>query len=415
MWFKRNTHHRDSLMSAMASVALLCCFCLYLSVHSASIHGAVDNDNQSTSQTNDAQATESNEDRYKRDQLEKVKQQIRQSEQSIENQQVKHKFLSNLLKKAENDIAKVARQLNQIKQDKLDGKQQLQQLRQEQTSLLKEKTSHKQLLAGQISSMYVTGNHDYSKLLLNQQEPGKLERVLGYYDYLNRARTNNIDRIENILVRLEQIDTELANTLEALEKLEQQQLTKRDQLGSHQKERRATINQIRRKLKSESEQLEQLRNNEQQLTQALERIESMVTQAIELVGLSHLKGELGWPVSGKLNNKFGRKRRGSLRWRGVLINSQTGTPVKTVHQGQVLFADWLKGFGWVIVVDHGKGYMSLYGHNQTLLKNVGEKVEAGEPIALVGKSGGQDKSGLYFEIRHQGVAINPSFWCKAGA
>lgn len=359
-------------------------------------------------------SNESSEDKYKREQLEKVKQQIRQQEKSIENQQVKHKFLTNLLKKAENDIAKVARQLNQIKADKKDGKQQLKQLRNEQTELKQEQVTHKKLLAGQMAAMYITGQHDYTKLLLNQQEPGKLERVLGYYDYLNRARTENIDRIATILVRLSEIDIELANTLQALEELEQQQLKKRDQLSRHQKDRRATISQIRQKLKTESQQLEQLRLNEQELIEALARIESMVTKAIELVGLSHLKGQLGWPVKGKLNNKFGRKRRGSLRWRGVLLNAETGTPVKTVHQGMVLFADWLKGFGWVIVIDHGEGYMSLYGHNQTLLKNVGEKVEAGEPIALVGKSGGQSNSGLYFELRHQGIAINPSFWCKAG-
>jgi septal ring factor EnvC (AmiA/AmiB activator) len=124
---------------------------------------------------------------------------------------------------------------------------------------------------------------------------------------------------------------------------------------------------------------------------------------------------MGWPINGQLNNQFGRKRRGSLRWKGVVINSVIGTPVQTVHQGQVLFADWLKGFGWVIVINHGSGYMSVYGHNQTLLKRVGEKVEAGEPIALVGKSGGQSRAGLYFEIRHQGIAINPALWCKKGA
>lgn len=359
-------------------------------------------------------ANESSEDKYKRQQLEKVKEQIRESEKSIENQQVKHKFLTNLLRKSEKDIANVARQLNQIQTDKATNSKQVASLKEEQKQLDAEKQANKKMLAGQISSMYVTGDHDYSKLLLNQQEPGKLERVLGYYDYLNRARATNLDRIESILYRLQEIDVELTNSLKALSDLEQQQLNKREQLTRHQKERRVTIAKIQQKLKTESQQLEQLKHNEQELTKALERIESMVTKAIELVGLSHLKGQLGWPVEGKLNNKFGRKRRGSLRWKGVTIHSSSGTPVKTVHQGLVLFADWLKGFGWVIVVDHGQGYMSLYGHNQTLLKTVGEKVEAGEPIALVGKSGGQQKSGLYFEIRHQGVAINPSKWCKLG-
>lgn len=357
---------------------------------------------------------ETAEDKYKREQLEKVQKKIRLSEKNIENQQVKHKFLTNLLKKAEKEIADAARQLNTIKNDKKDNQNKLKQLQKEQTQLKQRQAQHKSLLAGQLSSMYVTGDHDYSKLLLNQQEPGKLERILGYYEHLNRARTQNLDKIKNILLRLLEIDTQLAEAIASLGQLEQEQRHKQSQLTEHQRARRKTIAQISRRLKTESQQLEQLKQNEQELSTALARIKDMVTKAIELVGLSHLKGQLGWPVNGKLNNRFGRQRRGSLRWKGVVIQSATGTPVSTVHQGLVLFADWLKGFGWVIVIDHGDGYMSLYGHNQTLLKAVGEKVEAGEPIALVGKSGGQDRAGLYFEIRHQGIAINPAFWCKAG-
>ncbi len=349
-----------------------------------------------------------------RQELESVQQKIKDSEKSIESQHSKRKALTKQLKKAEKEIADVARQLNKIGKDKKANQQKTTELKAEKKALNQQQKQHQKLLASQLSSMYVTGSHDYSKLLLNQQEPGKIERVLGYYQYLNKARTENLDRIETILARLAQIDRQLAETLLTLTGLEQNQLTKQVQLNQYQRDRKQTLSQIRRRLKTESQQLEQLKVNEQALTAALNRIRSLTTQAIELLGLSRFKGQLGWPVNGKLNNKFGRKRRGSLRWKGVVIDSVTGTAVKTVHQGQVLFADWLKGFGWVIVVDHGDGYMSLYGHNQTLLKTVGEKVEAGEPIALVGKSGGQSRAGLYFEIRHQGVAINPSLWCKKG-
>jgi septal ring factor EnvC (AmiA/AmiB activator) len=372
---------------------------------------AQDEDSQ-TSQPQEKE--ESEEDRLKREQLERLKKQIVESEKSIEKQQVKHQFLTNILKKSEKEISDVARQLNTIKSAKKSNHQEVNDLETEQAKLTREKDQNKKLLAGQLSSMYVNGSHDYSKLLLNQQEPGKLERVLGYYEYLNRARTKNLDRIETIFVRLNAIDIQLSEAISELNELEQQQLKKQSQLTKHQKDRRRTISQIQKRLKTESQQLEHLKINEQSLTAALARIKSLVTESIELAGLSHLKGHLGWPVNGNLTKKFGRKRRGSLRWKGVVIHSTTGTPVKTVQQGLVLFADWLKGFGWVIVVDHGDGYMSLYGHNQTLLKAVGEKVEAGEPIALVGKSGGQSKAGLYFEIRHQGIAINPAVWCKAG-
>jgi septal ring factor EnvC (AmiA/AmiB activator) len=360
------------------------------------------------------QQKESEADRQKRMQLENVQEQIRASEQTIENQQVKQKFLTDLLRESEKEISDVARQLNTIANDKKSSQQKMASLTTERADLDKEKDQNKKLLAGQLSSMYIAGDHDYSKLLLNQQEPGKLERVLGYYQYLNRARTKNLDRIETILARLAEIDTQLAEALIALDALEKKQRANQVQLNKHQQGRKITIAKIRKQLKNESQQLGQLKVNEQALTAAVTRIKSLTSTAIELIGLSHLKGQLGWPVQGKLNNRFGRQRRGSLRWKGVVIDSTTGTSVKTLHQGQVLFADWLKGFGWVIVVDHGNDFMSLYGHNQTLLKNVGEKVEAGEPIALVGKSGGQSRAGLYFEIRHQGIAINPAFWCKAG-
>ncbi len=361
-----------------------------------------------------AQEDESPEEKAKRQRLENVQKQIEAQEKSIEKQQVKHRFLTDLLKKTEKEIADVARALNSIANDKKSNRQKVKQLRAERQKLDAEQSQHKKLLAGQLASMYVTGKHDYSKLLLNQQEPGKLERVLGYYEYLNRARTENLDRIRDILERLAQIDAQLADSLTALDGLEKNQKAKQQQLSRHQKERRKTIAQLQKKLRTEAQQLEQLKDDEQALTAALNRLQQQITQAIELAGLSHLKGELGWPVDGRLKNRFGNKRRGSLRWKGVLIDSDSGTPVKTVHQGMVLFADWLKGFGWVIVIDHGEGYMSLYGHNQTLLKTVGEKVETGEPIALVGKSGGQAKPGLYFELRHQGIAIDPAYWCKAG-
>ena len=135
-------------------------------------------------------------------------------------------------------------------------------------------------------------------------------------------------------------------------------------------------------------------------------------QAENLVGLSKLKRKLSWPVKGRINHSFGSSKQGYLKWKGVFLSAPIGREVKTIHNGTVLFSDWLKGYGLVTVVDHGDGYMSLYGHNQALLKSVGDRVEAGEPIALVGQSGGQANSGLYFEIRHTGIAVNPKLWCK---
>ena len=132
-----------------------------------------------------------------------------------------------------------------------------------------------------------------------------------------------------------------------------------------------------------------------------------------LQGLASRKGKLKLPSKGRLINKFGQERQGSRRWKGIIINGQTGQAVNVISHGRVLFADWIKGFGLVMVVDHGKGYMTLYGHNQTLLKQAGDYVQANEQIALLGQSGGQNKPVLYFELRHKGKAINPIRWLKS--
>jgi septal ring factor EnvC (AmiA/AmiB activator) len=169
---------------------------------------------------------------------------------------------------------------------------------------------------------------------------------------------------------------------------------------------------LSKQLLSSQQQLNKLKAEENNLTQALNKLAAMIKAEIDLTGLSKLKNRLSWPVKGKISHSFGTKKQGYLTWKGVLISAPISHQVSTIHNGTVLFSDWLKGYGLLTVVDHGNGYMSLYAHNQTLLKSVGDRVETGEPIALVGQSGGQSSSGLYFEIRHQGKALNPKIWCR---
>ena len=172
---------------------------------------------------------------------------------------------------------------------------------------------------------------------------------------------------------------------------------------------------MNQKALTEQQKLAKLEREESALVSLLKRMAAdaaKAKQAENLVGLSKLKRKLSWPVKGRINHSFGSSKQGYLKWKGVFLSAPIGREVKTIHNGTVLFSDWLKGYGLVTVVDHGDGYMSLYGHNQALLKSVGDRVEAGEPIALVGQSGGQANSGLYFEIRHTGIAVNPKLWCK---
>lgn len=285
-------------------------------------------------------------------------------------------------------------------------------LQSRQSNLSRQKQQQESLLAGQIRSAYIAGDHDYTKLLLNQENAGKFERVLVYYQYLNKARQNQIDDFTSLMAELQQISATLREKEYQINALIARQEEQQQSLQAQQKSRETTLLSLRTNISSAAAQIEQLQINEQQLTNAIEAalLAERAKQDIVLNGLSNAKGKLAKPVDGRYRRLFGKRRQGEIRWKGVLFDSASGRPVSAIHQGKVLYADWLKGMGLVIVLDHGDGYMSLYGHNQALLKQAGDVVESGETISLVGQSGGQQSAGLYFEMRHKGNAINPSSW-----
>ena len=183
-------------------------------------------------------------------------------------------------------------------------------------------------------------------------------------------------------------------------------------LSKNKNKRSKTLASLSKKLLSSKQKLAKLKAEEANLTAALQKLTVLIRAEIDLIGLSKLKRRLSWPVKGRILRSFGSRKQGYLKWKGVLLGAPIGRQVQTIHNGTILFSDWLKGYGLLIVIDHGNGYMSLYAHNQALLKSVGDRVETGEAIALVGQSGGQDQAGLYFEIRHQGKAVNPKLWCR---
>ncbi|XOV79797.1 MAG: murein hydrolase activator EnvC family protein [Aestuariibacter sp.] len=280
------------------------------------------------------------------------------------------------------------------------------------SKLLTQKQQQENLLASQIRSAYMAGNHDYTKMLLNQENAGKFERLLVYYRYLNQARQEQIDSFTSLITELKDIEAALGEQETKLLALQQQQETQRQQLQLQQQSRETTLQTLQSTINSDAEQIEQLQINEQQLAQAISDAIAAVEHKsnITFSGLAAVKGRLPKPVDGRYQRLFGKRRQGQVRWKGVIFNSTNGRPVSAIHQGKVLYADWVKGLGLVTVIDHGDGFMSLYGHNQALLRNAGDIVDAGETIALVGQSGGRSSAGLYFELRHKGRAINPSNW-----
>ncbi|MBH0076677.1 MULTISPECIES: peptidoglycan DD-metalloendopeptidase family protein [unclassified Pseudoalteromonas] len=352
-----------------------------------------------------------NEDRTKKD-LSEVQNALEQSQAEYNAQRKKIASLQKNLKSHELDIAKNAKALNMAEQSVKETKTQQKELQNKADELDKKHTQFQKVLAAQLKSAYMAGGDDYSKMLLNQEDTAKFERTLSYYNYLNKARIEQIEDLKNLQQQIAQNQEELVKTQEKLALLFDEQKRRQTALLNAQSERQANLKNLQAQLNSTKSSINYLKENQQTLVATIEELEKEKTQKIELLGLNKNKGKLDWPSKGKLEHTFGQRKHGGIDWKGVLIGAKEGTNINSVHNGQVVFADWLKGYGWVIVVDHGEGFMSLYGHAQTLLRDVGDMVREGETLALVGQSGGQASSGLYFEIRHKGRAVNPVKWCK---
>ena len=352
-----------------------------------------------------------NEDRTKKD-LSEVQNALEQSQAEYNAQRKKIASLQKNLKSHELDIAKNAKALNMAEQSVKETKTQQKELQNKADELDKKHTQFQKILAAQLKSAYMAGGDDYSKMLLNQEDTAKFERTLSYYNYLNKARIEQIEDLKDLQQQIAQNQEELVKTQEKLALLFDEQKRRQTALLNAQSERQANLKNLQAQLNSTKSSINYLKENQQTLVATIEELEKEKTQKIELLGLNKNKGKLDWPSKGKLEHTFGQRKHGGIDWKGVLIGAKEGTNINSVHNGQVVFADWLKGYGWVIVVDHGEGFMSLYGHAQTLLRDVGDMVREGETLALVGQSGGQASSGLYFEIRHKGRAVNPVKWCK---
>ncbi|WP_448547360.1 murein hydrolase activator EnvC family protein [Thalassotalea fusca] len=345
-------------------------------------------------------------------QLDSVKSEIAKQKAQIRQVDTELTSLQKQLHQKDLAVAKVAKSLQNTQQKLEETKQTLAELEKQAQSLTEKKAKQEDILATQLRTAYSTGHHDYLKLILNQQEPANVQRTVTYYQYLNDARMKQIDGFKETINKLQQVTKEQEQQSAKYEALAAQQITQQQELQTSITSQKAVVQAMNQRLKTGKQRLAQLEQEEQALVAALEELARKHKASLTLEGLANLKKKLSWPVKGKIQRSFGSRKQGYLKWKGVLIAAPVGRTVKTIHNGTVIFADWLKGYGLVTVVDHGKGYMSLYGHNQTLLKSVGDRVETGEPIALAGQSGGQAQPALYFEIRHNGQAVNPKLWCK---
>ncbi|MDH5628665.1 MAG: peptidoglycan DD-metalloendopeptidase family protein [Gammaproteobacteria bacterium] len=317
------------------------------------------------------------------------------------------------LRKTEKRIATASKILKATNRQLKQKNNQLAQLKKQKTQLDKNREQQKDAIAAQIKSAYVSGKQEYLKMLLNQEDPAKLGRMLIYYDYMNKARRDKILQLQNTLKELSLVNQKIEREISDLNILKQSREAEAKRLQALKSERQKLVASLAKDIDEKTEKLTELEINASELQELIDSVQQTINKidfSQPLDGLKNLKGKLNWPVKGKKLQSYGSRLAEGLKSNGVIISASEGQSINAIHHGRVVYADWLRGFGLLVILDHGDGYMSLYGYNQALYKQVGDFVNRGETIASAGQSGGQQKPGLYFELRHQGKPFNPSSW-----
>lgn len=348
--------------------------------------------------------------------LETLRTQIHSLQKKLEAGRKKKNQAEKKLHKVEQKISQASRVLRRIEKDLENSRGQLKELGSRQRAQTKKLKQQRQSLAAEARAAYAMGRQQQVKLLLNQEQPAEVGRMLAYFGYFSRARAQQIESIGSTLSTLEELERSIAEETRSLTELRAGQLAESQRLKEQKKARKQVLSQLSRQLTNQGGELKKLKTDEQQLQQLVYSLQELLADipadTNQQQPFRAMKGKLRWPARGRLATRFGTQRGNSgLKWQGVVIAAPEGGDVRAVSQGRVAFADWMRGFGLLLIIDHGDGYMSLYGHNQVLYKEVGEWVDTGDVVATLGSSGGQTRSGVYFELRHKGRPVNPLRWC----
>ena len=352
--------------------------------------------------------------------LEKLQKSIARVQQHLKGSKKQRHHVITELNQLEAEISKNALKLKNLEKDIRSVQKQREQLQKELKQLNRKTQKQREIFAEQIRTAYSMGHQQNLKLLLNQQDPAQAGRTQVYFQYLNQARQQQIEQFMALYEQKQQTEEKLQQTLETRQELLQQQKMQKRKRQQQRLQRQKLLAELSEKIKNQENTLSSLegsRNRIENLLKSLgELLADIPSSPSEKLPFASRKGKLPWPVKGRFLARFGQsKSYGDLKWNGVLLSADFGTPVRVISHGQIAFSDWLQGFGFIIIVDHGDGYMSLYAHNESLLKQAGEWVVAGETIATAGDSGGQPQSGVYFEIRSRGKPVDPARWCSSKA
>lgn len=325
----------------------------------------------------------------------------------------KRDALAGQVKEAELKIQSARERLSDVRARRIASENRLADLKDEQAETNKRIDAQREALAAELKVAYMNGRQEQLKLLLNQQDPAQLGRMMAYYGYFGRARAERITAIGEHLAHLELLAESIAAETERLRALEEDQARDVKLLAGARDQRARTLAQVRSKIKTRNDELAKLQSEAQALEKLVEELRRAIEEFPELAEqpFQRVKGKLPWPVKGSLLARFGQLRAGGpLKWQGLVIKAERGTQVRAPYYGRVVYADWLPGLGLLVVLDHGGGYMSLYGHNEQVYRRVGDRVSPGDVLAAVGDAAGLGNPGLYFEIRKGRQALDPGGW-----
>ena len=345
--------------------------------------------------------------------LQQLQVEIKQLRNRLEQSREDHQGEQSRLRKLDLQIQQVNLEFRKLEKQRQSHMTELAGLEEQKDAYLSSLEQRHDQLAEQIRAAYRLGRQSRLKLVLNQDSPAQVGRMLAYYDYINRAQVDRISGLREALKTLDSMQQSIDAELLRLEAVQTEQRAVLEQLDRQREDRRALLTELASKISDEESQLQELQRNRQDLETLISRLADVLADIPadlgQHLGVASRKGRLPMPVDGPVMHAFGQSRAGGLRWQGWLIGAAAGEDVIAVAYGRVAFADWLRGYGLLLIIDHGEGFMSLYGHNESLLHEAGTWVEPGEIISVVG-SGASDNQGLYFELRKDGKAIDPASW-----
>lgn len=347
--------------------------------------------------------------------LKQLKKEIGVLQKGLERSRTTLSSEQNALKKVDLDIQTSSLALRELESTRHIHQRELSALHTERNNYLDSLDEHRAVLADQIMAAYRLGRESRLKLVLNQDSPARLSRTLAYYEYFSRSQAAQISDLRQVLKTLDAMQEQINVELTMLDEVQRSQQAVLDEMTDQRNQREAVIERLSSQIDTDETQLAELQRDRLDLEALLKKLSNVLADIPADLGQrqspAELKGKMPIPVRGRVKFAFGQPRTAGLHWQGWLIDTDVGKEVKTVAYGRVAYSDWLRGYGLLMIIDHGDGFMSLYANNESLLREVGEWVNTGSSISTVGSSPLNGK-GLYFEIRKNGKAMDPAVWIK---